>query len=248
MYRILATILLVCLSTISAAETITVAAAASLTEAFKEVGQAFTQEYPDSQVQFTFAGSGALLQQIRHGAPIDVFASADQYTMDQAVQISNLIAAPSRYNFASNQLVLITPNNAPKVQQLNDLLAPAFTNIAVGSVQSVPVGRYTKELLSQADLWLPLQDKLIYAQNVRQVLDYVARGEVSAGFVYATDAALFANRVKQQMILPSNAPVLYPIAAVADSSHPEMAQRFIHFVLSPQGQEILARYGFSPTS
>lgn len=245
MQRVLAIFLLAVLSVSSLAEEITVAAAASLTEAFKEIGQAFTQEYPESKVNFTFASSGALLQQIRHGAPIDVFASADQHTMNQAAKF---IAEPSRYNFANNQLVLITPNSAPDIQKLSDLLNPEVSKIAVGSVQSVPVGRYTQELLSQIELWQPLQPKMVYAQNVRQVLDYVARNEVDAGFVYATDAALFTGRVKQQLTLTNSQPVLYPIAAIADSPHPETAQRFIHFVLSMQGQTILARYGFSPAS
>src|SRR5690606_30842991 len=133
-----------------------------------------------------FAASGALLQQIAKGAPVDVFASADQQTMDQA-QAQDLVKAGERRNFVTNSLVVIVPENAKAAPAtLNDL--EQYQRIAIGLPASVPVGRYTKSVLDKAQLWSAIEPKMIGAQSVRQALDYVARAEVDAGFVYATDA------------------------------------------------------------
>ena len=227
----------------SAAE-LTVSAAASLTNAFQELGPQFEVANPGTKVLFNFGASGALLQQIAKGAPVDVFASADQETMDQA-QAQNLVRAAARSNFVSNALVVIVPavgGLAPRV--LGDLAQPAFKRIAIGLPRSVPVGRYTKAALDQAGLWGAIEPKMIGAQNVRQVLDYAARGEVDAGFVYATDAALMPGKVKVAMTVPTPTPVLYPIAPVAASPHAELARKFVAFVQSPRAQGVLTKFGF----
>ena len=217
---------------------LTVSAAASLTNAFRELAPLFEAQHPGTKLQMNFGASGALLQQIAKGAPADVFASADQETMDQA-QAQALITAAERRNFVSNALVVIVPGTASSMPKaLADLNQPAYARIAIGLPASVPVGRYTKGVLEKAGLWSAIEP------NVRQVLDYVTRGEVDAGFVYATDASLVAEKVKVALIVPTDVPILYPIAPVANSGNAAQAQAFVAFVLSAPAQAVLARYGF----
>ncbi|HEY2558669.1 MAG TPA: molybdate ABC transporter substrate-binding protein [Caldimonas sp.] len=232
-----------CCSAAAAAADLTISAAASLTNAFQEIGTAFEAANPGTQVQFNFAASGQLLQQIAKGAPVDVFASADQETMNQAEQ-QKLVTPGSRANFASNSLVVIVPGDRPAPKALAELTTPSFKQIAIGVPASVPVGRYTKATLEKAGLWPQIGAKMIGAQSVRQALDYVARGEVEAGFVYATDAALMADKVKVALIVSTEQPVRYPIAAIASAPNPAAADRFVAFVATPPAQAVLARYGF----
>jgi molybdate transport system substrate-binding protein len=228
----------------AAAADLTVSAAASLTNAFRELGPMFEAQNPGTKVQFNFAASGVLLQQIAKGAPVDVFASADQETMDQA-QAQSLVRPEQRRNFVSNVLVVIVPSDAKALPAtLQDLAQPGYARIAIGLPASVPVGRYTKGVLQQAGLWGAIEPRMIGAQNVRQALDYVARGEVDAGFVYATDAARMPDKVKVAFKVPATAPVLYPIAPVAAGTQAAAAQKFVAFVLSPPAQAMLARHGF----
>ncbi len=231
-------------SVAASAGDLTVSAAASLTNAFKDIGAAFEKAGPDTKVLLNYGASGALLQQIAKGAPVDVFASADQETMDQAEQ-QQLVKAGTRVNFVSNSLVVIVPSDAAATPKtLTDLTGPAFKKIAIGVPASVPVGRYTKSVLEKAQLWPAIEARMIGAQNARQALDYVARGEVEAGFVYGTDAAIMRDKVKVAFVVPTDKPVLYPIAALAASQNMATAQRFVAFVASPAGQSILATYGF----
>lgn len=160
---------------------VTVSAAASLTNAFKEIAENFEAAHPEHQVLLNFAGSGALLQQIAKGAPVDVFASADQVTMDKA-QEQGLLADGSRKDFVQNTVVVITPANSQlELNELTDLQQDALQRLAVSNPESVPVGRYSKQALVTHNLWDALTDKIINTQNVRQSLDYVARDEVDAG-------------------------------------------------------------------
>lgn len=247
--------LVLCLSISGvAAETITVSAAASLTDAFKEIAQTYASQHPDDTVQLNFASSGTLLQQIANGAPVDVFASADEHTMDKA-EAANLVAPGSRLTFVKNTLVLIQPASASAsasadagIASLAALRAANIERIAVGNPNSVPVGRYTKLALEAAGEWNALQGKIVQTQNVRQALDYVARGEVNAGFVYGSDAALMKNKVKIVYTVAMEKPVTYPIALIRQGSKKVAASRFLELVVSPTGQNILARYGFAPAA
>jgi molybdate transport system substrate-binding protein len=164
--------------------------------------------------------------------------------MDQAQQ-QHLVPAEARRNFARNSLVVIVPAEAATLPRtLQDLLPATVARVAIGTPASVPVGRYTKAALEQAQLWSRIEPKVVGASSVRQALDYVARGEVDAGFVYATDAALLPGKVKVAFAVPTETPVLYPIAPIAASPNAADAARFVAFVLSPPAQAILARYGF----
>jgi len=235
-------LLVAALPFIASAQQLTVSAAASLTDAFKEIGPRFEATRPGATVRFNFAASGVLLQQIAQGAPVDVFASADQETMNRGAQ-QKLVATDTRRDFASNTLVLVTPPGGA-VKAVRDLAMANVKRIAVGKVASVPVGRYTQQALENAQIWAPLQPKLVFADNVRQVLDYVARGEVEAGFVYRTDAELAKGKVVIAMTVSGHAPVTYPVAVVADSRQAGLAREFVAFLGGAEAQGILAKYGF----
>ncbi|MEO8407605.1 MAG: molybdate ABC transporter substrate-binding protein, partial [Oxalobacteraceae bacterium] len=243
--RLLAAAALIAVSTVFAASgsvfagELTVSAASSLTNAFKEIAHSYQTQYPDAKVALNFGASGALLQQLAKGAPVDVFASADQQTMDLAEQ-QRLVAAGERHDFVRNALVLIVPADSQlALKRLQDLRRPGIKRIAIGNPASVPVGRYTKHALEAAKLWSILEARVISTQNVRQSLDYVARGEVDAGFVYATDAAIMQDKVKVVLEVPLDVAIAYPIAKTAASTNGAEARRFVGYVLSPAGQAIL---------
>ena len=223
---------------------LTVSAASSLTNAFRDLGPAFEAQHPGTTVVFNFGASDALLAQIAKGAPADVFASADPQAMDRA-EAQQLLAPGSRRNFVGNALVMITPaDSALGLKTPADLRKPEVKRIAIGNPASVPVGRYTKAALTSAGLWAAIEPKAVFAQNVRQALDYVARGEVEAGFVYATDAAIMRDKVRVATTVPTDAPITYPIAALAGAPNPQAARKFLDFVLTPAAQAVLVRHGF----
>ena len=221
-----------------------VSAAASLTNAFKELGPVFESQNPGTTVVFNFASSDALLAQIAKGAPADVFASADQDAMDKA-EAQKVLVAGTRRNFVSNSLVMIVPSDSTLgLKGAADLARPEVKRVALGNPASVPVGRYTKGSLQAAKLWGTVEAKAVMAQSVRQALDYVARGEADAGFVYATDAGIMKDKVKVVATISTETPVTYPVAAVAGSPNPDAAKKFLDFLAAAPAQTVLARYGF----
>jgi molybdate transport system substrate-binding protein len=242
-------LLVIALVTVSITGTATAAdiidsAAASLTNAFAEIGKEYEKASPDQKIHFNFASSGALLQQISRGAPVDVFASADQETMDRANK-QNLIVQTSRSDFVRNTLVVVAPKGAKSApKSLEGLKDTGITRLAISNPESVPVGRYTREALETAGLWDAVKAKSLNTQNVRQSLEYVARGEADAGFVYGTDAALMPDKVEVMFEVPTRTPILYPIATVKGSGNENFALKFVEYVRSDAGQRILARYGF----
>jgi len=242
--RGVATILLALMSLTTRATDLTVSAAASLTNAFKELGPAFEAQNPGTTVVFNFAASDALLAQIAKGAPADVFASADQEVMDRA-DAQKVLVAGTRRNFVGNSLVMIVPgDSALGLKGPADLQRAEVKRVAIGNPASVPVGRYTKASLEAAKLWAAVEPKAVLAQSVRQALDYVARGEVEAGFVYSTDAAIMKDKVKVVAMMPTDTPITYPVAAVSGSPNPEAARKFVDFLVTPAVQAVLARHGF----
>jgi molybdate transport system substrate-binding protein len=226
---------------------ITVSAAASLTHALRDVAPLFEAAHPAHKLRFNFGASGALLTQMARGAPVDVFISADQETMDRA-QAQGLVRAAQLRNVASNTLVVVVPavagpsSNPPRPaslpKTLDDLTRPGFARIAVGLPASVPAGRYAQGVLEAAGLWTAISPKVIGAHSVRQALDYVARAEVDAGFVYATDAALMPDKVRVAFTVPTAQPILYPAAPLAQGT------KFVDFLLTPGAQAVLAKHGF----
>jgi molybdate transport system substrate-binding protein len=225
---------------------ITVSAAISLKNAFEETGKTFMQKYPGTKVVFNFGASGDLARQIEAGAPVDVFASAAQKDMDD-IGKKDLIAPNSRKDFAKNGIVLVQPTNSIiPLQTLTDLQKKEIKKIVIGNPKTVPAGRYAEEALRHHNLWDAVKDKLIFAENVRQALDYVVRDEVDAGLVYSTDAMARSKEVKVVMKLPegSHQPVIYPIGVIKGTKEESLSKAFVDFVISAEGQRILSQYGF----
>lgn len=244
--RALGALLLMMTAGAAHAQDLTVSAAASLTDVFRKLGQQFESANPGSKVNFNFAASDVLLRQIIEGAPVDVFASADSKAMDGAAA-ANAIDAVSRTNFAGNRLVFVLPaGSGLKPAALADLQQPQMRQIAISQPAAVPVGRYAKAVLDEAKLWSALENKFIFTQNVRQSLDYIARGEVDGGFVYATDAALMRDKVRVAFEVATAQPIVYPIAVTRRSGQARLARRFVDLVKSPAGQQMLAEFGFTP--
>lgn len=222
----------------------TVSAAASLTNAFTDIKVAFEKAHPDIHVLTNFAASNPLLQQMREGAPVDVFATADEDTMNKAEE-EKLIKPATRRNFAANSLVLIVPMSGSDTATLTgEADLDKAERIAVGNPDSVPVGRYTRASLQAAGQWEALQARMVLGESVRQVLDYVARGEADAGFVYATDASIARDKVRIIDTMRGHAPILYPVAVAASARDEAAARAFVDYLFTPKAQAILAGYGF----
>ncbi len=237
-----------------APQTLTVFAAASLTEAFGEIGKAFEGANPNVTVTFNFAGSQALRTQIEQGASADVFACADHKNMDTMVG-ENLIAGGKYQDFATNQLVVILPpSNPAKIQTLRDLARPGIKLDLADA--SVPAGNYARQVLTNlsqdpsfgSDFSNKVLANVVSNEtDVKQVAAKVDLGEADAGIVYVTDAQAAPDL--KSIAIPVNFNVLarYPIAVVASSSHADLAASFVAYVLSPAGQDVLKKWGFAPT-
>ncbi|HEX7685534.1 MAG TPA: molybdate ABC transporter substrate-binding protein [Trinickia sp.] len=229
------------------ADELVVSAASSLTNAFREVATAFEHSRPGTKVVLNFGASDVLLRQIINGAPADVFASADESAMDKAVE-AKAVLPDTRRDFAANSLVMVVPADSklagPSVRET--LAQPQVKHVALGNPASVPAGRYAKAALERAGAWDVVNAKAVLAGNVRESLDYVARGEAEAGFVFGTDAAMMPQAVKVAATLATPTPVTYPMALVKGGAHAADAEAFAAFVRSPSGQAILAKYGFKP--
>jgi len=236
------------LSAAASAQELTLSVAVSLKEAVEDLGKSFAAARPGVTLRYNFGASGDLQKQIEAGAPVDLFLSAATRQMDELEQ-KGLIVAASRRAFARNVLTVIKPAGSKvDTSKPADLLEARVTKIAIGHPKTVPAGQYAEECLRALGLWERLQPKLVFAENVRQVLDYVARGEVDAGFVYTTDAAVRAQGVAEAFRPPEDTyrPVIYPVAIVAASRQAALAQAFIDALVGPQGRAVLMRFGFQP--
>jgi len=225
---------------------ITVSAAASLKNAFEDMGKAFETQNKGMKVYLNFASSGDLKKQIEAGAPVDVFASAAQREMDDLERKGGLVAG-SRHNFAGNEMVLARPSASTiQLKSFNDLIRQEVKKIGIGNPSSVPAGMYAEQVLKYYGVWETIKDKLIFGESVRQVLDYVARGEVDAGVVFSTDALVRSKDVVVMMKAPegSHVEVVYPIAVVKNTKNEKVAKGFVDFVMSDNAKRILERYGF----
>lgn len=223
---------------------VTVSAASSLTNAFQDIGRAFEAQNADTRVLFNFGASGSLVQQITRGAPVDVFAAADQESMDRA-QSGGAVERASRFNFARNQLVVALPiDSAMKINELTDVAKSEIQRVAIGNPDSVPAGRYAKVALEKAGIWEQVKPKAINTVNVRQALDYVARAETDLAFVYLTDAQIMAKRVRVAFRVAVPEPILYPVATVRGGGNYAGGQKFAAFLRTEAAQSILAKYGF----
>lgn len=242
LYRWALAVLLLFASAWAQAQTLTVSAAASLGDAMKALVPRFETQHPGVSVRLNLAASGVLLQQLAAGAPVDVLATADEETLDRATA-QRWIDPATRRVLATNTLVLVAPAGTG-LTGLDALTGPGVKRIALGKPGSVPAGRYAQQALEARGQWAALQGKLVPADNVRQVLDYVARGEVEAGFVYATDAASAAGKVRVVATVGGHAPIRYPVAVASDAGQPALARAFVQFLASPAAQALLRQQGF----
>jgi len=218
---------------------VSVFAAASLTAAFRAVATAFEAQHPSTKVRFNFAGSPTLVQQIREGAPADVFASADEATMQKLVEAGAVSGTPRI--FAGNLLqIAVAKGNPHRIAGLADLATPGLVVVLCGD--TVPCGRYGLEAFAKAGAKAPAGSR---EPDVRAVLNKVALGEADAGLVYATDVRAARDKVEGIDIpVAHNAVARYPIAALRDAAHADAARAFLAFVLSDPGTKILGEHGF----
>lgn len=228
---------------------VVVFAASSLTDAFNELAEEFQGQNEGIEVVFNYGGSSQLAAQLTEGAAADVFASANATQMQNVID-NGRIAAGTEEMFVSNRLTIVVPDDNPAgIAALEDLAQPDVQLIL--AVEGVPVRQYTDEIVAvmDADFQQQFYGNLVSEEeNVRQVSAKVALGEADAGIVYTSDVTPDTAAQVQQITIPEaqNVIATYPIAPLADAPHPELAQRFIEFVLSTEGQAILARWGFGP--
>lgn len=222
-----------------------VSAAASLTDALKDLAPLYRQTRSNVNIRYNFASSGALQQQIENGAPADVFISAAAKQMD-ALQQQNLLVSGTRRNLLTNRLVLIVPTNAAGITNLKSLTDVRVKRIAIGDPRSVPAGQYAQEALTKAGLWTPLKSKYVLASNVRQVLQFVAAGNADAGLVYLTDAKT-TDQVKIAQVIPANLhdPIIYPITVLKNSRNQTASRDFVQFLLSGTARKVFEQSGFT---
>ncbi len=232
----------------ASAQPVTVSAAISMKDAVSELGRVFASGRPGVTVLYNWGSSGELQKQIEAGAPIDLFISAAVLQMDE-LETRKLIVPGTRRVFARNLLTVVKPaDSRVDVTKPADLADARVARIVIGNPRTVPAGQYAEESLRALGLWDRLRPKLVFAENVRQALDYVARGEVDAGFVYTTDAAARGRAVKEAFRPGEDTyrPIVYPAAVVAGARQPALAQAFIDLLASAEGRAVLARHGFEP--
>jgi molybdate transport system substrate-binding protein len=222
--------------------TVTVSAAASLTDALNDIADLFNEEFPEVQVDYNFGGSGALQQQITQGAPADLFFSASESDF-QAVVDDGKIDESNAVDLLENELVLIVPEGSTAVSSFDDLTNAE--QIAIGTPESVPAGEYSAEAYKTMGVYDELEDKLVYAEDVRAVLNYVETENVDAGTVYITDAET-SDEVEIVDTAPADShdPIVYPLGLLNEPEEPVAAEAFYNFIQSEEALEVFEDYGF----
>jgi len=223
--------------------TITVAAAASLQDAANKLQEIYSTQHPEVKVIYNFASSGTLMQQIKAGAPIDLFISAGKSQVDE-LSNAGLLINSSQQDLLGNTLLLIAPKNST-LTNFEGLKNTNIKMLSIGNPETVPAGKYAQETLTNLKLWDELQSKMVLAKDVRQVLTYVERGDVDAGLVYKSDAiSNQAIKIVAKAPADSHKAIVYPLAIIKSSSHQKEVQAFIDFLNSPEAAKVFVKYGF----
>ncbi|WP_186578453.1 molybdate ABC transporter substrate-binding protein [Aquibacillus kalidii] len=228
---------------------ITISAAASMTDAMEEIIEEFERENTSINVLLNVGSSGSLQQQIRKGAPVDLFISAAQDKFDVVLE-EGLIDTNNYRTLLRNSLVLIKPINSKiPLSNFDSLLDKEMERVAIGTPETVPAGKYAVETLKSLELYDQLEEKLIQAKDVRQVLHYVETENVQAGIVYKTDA-LQSDKVKVIATADSkdHAPIVYPVGIIKDTDYPSEAKQFYQFIQTDKAEQIFEKYGFESMS
>jgi molybdate transport system substrate-binding protein len=242
--------LFVCLAvfgaTLASAAEVTVFAAASLSDAFKEIAPLYTKATGDT-LRFNFGASGALARQIKEGAPADVIFSADELRVDQLDKAGLLHPGTRRTLLANTLVIVVAADGGAPVKTLDDLTKAEVKRIAIGEPASVPVGTYTKKYLQKTGHWKKLIDKLVPLDTVRAALAAVESGNAEAGFVYKTDA-LISKKVKIAIEVPraEGPKISYPVAVLKDAKRPDAAKVLVDFLAGAEAQKVFAKFGFLP--
>ncbi len=225
---------------------LTVSAAASMQDALTDVQTLYQRKYPQTKIIFNFGSSGSLQHQIEQGAPIDLFISAAPQQMDNLAK-KQLLVAETRQNLVENQMVLVVPKGERSLARFTDLTEESIQQIALGEPNSVPAGQYAQEILTNLNIIDAVKSKAVYGKDVRQVLNYVATGNVDAGIVYRSDT-VNNDRVEVVAIAPEKtySPVVYPIAIIKDSDNHQAAQQMLQFLLTTEAQAVFQQHGFIP--
>lgn len=222
-----------------------VAAAASLTDAMKELAAMYEKDNPDVKFVFNFGSSGALQQAIENGGETDLFFSAAQKQMD-ALEKSGNLAEGTRKNLLRNEVVLIVPKvDAKPIKSFEELTGDNIQRVALGEPKGVPVGQYSEEILTNLNILDAVKAKAVYGSDVRQVLSWVETGDADCGIVYATDAAV-SDKVNVVATAPENShkPVIYPAAVIKDTKKLDAAKKFLDFVSTDAAKKVFEKYGF----
>ncbi len=240
-------LLMLSLAGASLAADLRISAAVSLSGAVAEIAAAYQEENPGVKTQLNFAGSNALARQIEAGAPCDVFVSADEATLDALLK-KGLLHENSVAQVVANSLVVIAPADTKlKISGAADLAAAPVRRLALGDPAAVPAGVYARKWLEARGVWEKLSPKVVATENVRAALSAVASGNADAGIVYSTDAMVSKDVVVIHEVAAGEVPpIIYPAAVTKSSADPGAGMRFIAWMRSAKGAEILRKHGFIP--
>ncbi|MCE4956543.1 molybdate ABC transporter substrate-binding protein [Macrococcoides caseolyticum] len=221
--------------------TITVSAAASLKNALGEIEKSFEQKYDHIDVKFNYGATGALAQQIKSGAPVDIFLSAAQDKMDDLIR-RNVVDKNDVKVLLKNHLVLISTHQLKSVKDLND---DTIKKIAIGNPDVVPAGKYGEQALEKLNVYEAIHPKLVFTKDVRQVLTYVETGNAEAGIIYTSDLKA-SNKVKYHLPIQSqlHEPIYYPIAKIKSTKHKEETALLYRYLQSRESKKVYQKYGF----
>lgn len=224
---------------------INVSAAASLKDALEEINENYKQA-TGTTVVLNLGGSGALVKQIKEGAPTDLFISASNKAMNELVE-GGTVEKESVSVLLKNSLVLVVPkDNAAKIEKVEDLAnLDEKSKLAIGEVETVPAGQYAKESLTNLKLWDKVESHVVYAKDVRQVRSYVEGGEAVAGFIYASDAAGDDKvKVVQTMDESTHKKIVYPSAVIKGAANADAAKEYEAFLKTDASMKIFEEHGF----
>ncbi|WP_414623946.1 molybdate ABC transporter substrate-binding protein [Calothrix sp. CCY 0018] len=224
--------------------TLLVSTAASLKDVMEEIKGNYQRSNSGVTINYNFGASGALLQQIQQGAPADIFLSAGKKQVDTLEQSGKLVAG-TRSVLVKNRLVLIVPKSKVGVTSFFNLTRDDIKKIAIGEPRSVPAGQYGEQVLQKLGIYNKVKSKLVFANNVRQVLAAVEAGNADAGLVYRTDAKI-SNKVKTVVAADEkyHSPIVYPMAVLKQSKKVAAAKEFVNYLSTEPAQAVFKKYGF----